>query len=180
MSSRRSKDAWRSDESLYSTRWQRKKLAIFAIDFRQFRYFAINFRHNGGNGGHFLAIFAIMAKIFAIMAKIFAILPSIFAIMARMAKKIYRNFSPFLLFFPKNRWQNGDEPPQSYINSKEPYFWINLLVSIIKHLIYVLKELLSIDVVKWAKYLDKLMILLSSIHFRLKEIFVFSKYLYEF
>ena len=54
-----------------------KKIAIFAIDFRHFRHFDIDFRHNGE---HFLAIFAIMAKIFAI-------LPSIFAIMAKMAEK---------------------------------------------------------------------------------------------
>ena len=31
-------------------------------------------------------------------------------------EKNYRNFSPFLLFFPKNRWRNGNEPPPSLCN----------------------------------------------------------------
>ncbi len=63
-------------------------------------------------------IFALMAKIFAIFFRhfaIFAILAInflvIFAIMAKMAsmaKKVYRNFSPFLLFFSQKsmaKWQ---------------------------------------------------------------------------
>ncbi len=102
-----------------------EKFAIFAIDSR-LRHFAIDFRHNGENGQHFLtimtknfAIFAIIVchfSIFAILAINFLAIFIIMAKMARMAKKNYRNFSPFLLFsfFLKSRWLMAMSPP--YMN----------------------------------------------------------------
>ncbi len=82
------------------------------------------------------AILAILPSIFSPFSPLFfaffAILAinflAIFAIMAKMAKN-YRNFSPFLLFFTKNRWRNGNEPPP-----KHPLKWMLYQVDLVNSL----------------------------------------------
>ena len=66
----------------------------------------------------FPPIIAIMVKMANISSPFLSFFPfspwifiAIFASMAKGARKNYRHFSPFLLFFYKNRWQNGNYPP---------------------------------------------------------------------
>ncbi len=98
------------------------QFSLFILQYSPFspfcHRFSRHFRHYGEISEHFLAIFCHNGENFLpFLPLFFAILPFLpwmscnFCHHGENGEKMYRHFSPFLLFFLKNRWRNSNEPP---------------------------------------------------------------------